>query len=79
MKANKKTIKSEGTRKLLYDFEIREIEVLKNMPVKIWLPWKGQVTWVVTCYIILLADDFQKKSLRLVAFALILQMLLTFI
>ena len=47
------------------------------MPVKIRLPWKRQVTWVVTCYIKLLPDKFWKKSPSLVAFALILKKLLT--
>ena len=36
------------TIKLLFNFKIREIEILKNMPVKKWLPWKRQVTWTVT-------------------------------
>ena len=36
----------------------REIEIVKNMPVKIWLPWKRQVTWTVTCHIKLLPDKF---------------------
>ena len=47
------------------------------MPVKIWLPWKRQVTWTVTCHIKLLPDKFWKKSPSLVAFALILKKLLT--
>ena len=47
------------------------------MPVKIWLPWKRQVTWTVTCQIKLLPDKFWKKSPSLVAFALILKKLLT--
>ena len=38
------------------------------MPVKIWLPWKRQVTWAVTCHIKVLPDKFWKKSLSLVAF-----------
>ena len=50
---------------------------MKNMPVKIWLPWKQQVTWTVTCQIKLLPDKFWKKSPSLVAFALILKKLLT--
>ena len=47
------------------------------MPVKIWLPWKRQVTWTVTCQIKLLPDKFWKKSPSLIAFALILKKLLT--
>ena len=47
------------------------------MSVKIWLPWKRQVTWAVTCYVKLLPDNFQKKSPSLVAFDLILKKLLT--
>ena len=47
------------------------------MPVKIWLPWKRQVTWTVTCHIKLLPDKFWKKSPSLVAFASILKKLLT--
>ena len=39
-------------------FLMREIELLKNMPVKIWLPWKRQVTWTVTCHIKLLPHKF---------------------
>ena len=41
------------------------------------LPWKCQVTWAVKCHIKLLPDKFWKKSLSLVAFALILKKLLT--
>ena len=37
-----KTLKN-AVRKLLFDFKIREIEITKNMPVKIWLAWKRQV------------------------------------
>ena len=58
-------------------FFIREIEIFINMLFKIWLPWKRQVTWTATCQIKLLPDKFWKKSLRLVAFALILKKLLT--
>ena len=39
-------------------FKLREIKILKNMPVKIWLPWKRQVTWTVTYYIKLFPDNF---------------------
>ena len=46
------------------------------MPVKIWLPWKRQVMWTVTCHIKLLPENFWKKSPSLVAFALILKKLL---
>ena len=46
----------------------REFEILKNMSVKIWLPWKRQVTWTVTCHTKLLPDKFWKKSLSLVCF-----------
>ena len=42
-------------------FLIREIEILKNMPIKIRLPWKHQVMWTVTCHIKLLPDKFWKK------------------
>ena len=49
----------------------------KNMPVKIWLPWKHQVTWTVTRHIKFLPDKFWKKSPSLVVFALILKNLLT--
>ena len=54
-------------------FLIREIEILKNMPVKIWLPWKRQVTWTVKCHIKLLPHKFWKKPPSLVVFALILK------
>ena len=47
------------------------------MPFKIRLSWKRQVTWAVTCYIKLLPIDCLKKSASLVAFALILEKLLT--
>ena len=30
----------------------------KTMPVKIWLPWKRQVTWTVTCPVKLFSDNF---------------------
>ena len=50
-------------------FKLREIEILKNMPVKIWLP--------VTCHIKLFPDNFKKKSPSLVGFALTLKKLLT--
>ena len=36
-------------------FKLREIKILKNMPVKIW---KRQVTWTVTCHIKSLPDNF---------------------
>ena len=55
----------------------KRIESLKNMPFKIWLPWKRQVTWTATCHIKLLPDKFWKKSPSLVAFTLILKTLLT--
>ena len=35
---------------------------LKKKPVKIWSPWRRQVTWTVTCHIKLLPDNFLKKS-----------------
>ena len=38
-------------------FKLREIDSLKNMPVKTWLPWEHQVTWTVKCHIKLLQDD----------------------
>ena len=47
------------------------------MLVKIWLPWKRQVTWAVTCHIKLLPYKFWKKFPSLVAFALVLKKLLT--
>ena len=59
-------------------FKLREIEILKNMPVKIWLPWKRQVTWTVTCHIKFFPDNFKKKSPSLIEFALILKKLLTY-
>ena len=58
-------------------FLMREIEFLKNMPFKILLPWKRQVTWTVTSHIKLLPDKFWKKSPSLVAFASMLKKLLT--
>ena len=64
IKTNKNTIKrsknlKNATRKLFLKFLlVREIEVLKNMPVKIWLPWKRQVTWAVTSHIKMLPDKF---------------------
>ena len=58
-------------------FNLRKIEILKNMPVKIWLSWKRQVTWTVTCHIKLFPDNFYKKSPSLVAFASLLKTLLT--
>ena len=58
-------------------FFMREIEIVKNMPFKIWLPWKRQVTWTATCHVKLLPDKLWKKSPSLVAFALILKKLLT--
>ena len=51
--------------------------MLKNMPVQIWLPWKRQVTWTVTCHVKLFLDNFKKNSQSLVAFPLILKKLLT--
>ena len=51
---------------------------MKNMPVKIWLPWKCQVTWTVTCHIKLLPDKVSKKSPSLVVFALIWAVLRSF-
>ena len=64
--------------KAFFDFFlIREIEILKNMPFKIWLPWERQVTWTATCHFELLPDKFWKKSPSLVTFALILKKLLT--
>ena len=39
-------------------FKLREIEILTNMSVKIWLPWKRQVTWTVTCHIKLFPVNF---------------------
>ena len=82
IKTIKNTIKwykdlKNATRKLALIFSIREIEILKKLPVKIWLPWKRQVTWAVTCYIKLLPNKFWKKLPSLVAFALILKKLLT--
>ena len=48
------------------------------MHVKIWLPWKRQIAWAKTCHTKLLPDKFWEKSPRLVAFASILEKLLTF-
>ena len=39
-------------------FKLLGIEILKNMPVKIRLPWKRQVTWTVTCHMKLFPDNF---------------------
>ena len=39
-------------------FKLREIEILKNIPVKIWFQWKRQVTWTVTCHIKLFPVNF---------------------
>ena len=39
-------------------FKLREIKIFKNMPEKIWLPWKRQVTWAVRCHIKLLPLNF---------------------
>ena len=54
-------------------FKLREIEILKNMPVKIWfhgnVKSRGQIK--------LLPGNFKKKSPSLVAFALILKNLWT--
>ena len=46
-------------------FKPREIEILKNVPVKIWLPRKRQAPWTAPCHIKL------EKSPSLVVFALI--------
>ena len=48
-------------KKVFLTFLRREIEIVKNMTVKIWLPWKSQVTRTVTCHIKLLPDKFWKK------------------
>ena len=40
---------------------MREIEILKNMPFKIWLPWKREVTRIVTYHIKSLPDNFLEK------------------
>ena len=39
-------------------FKLRETEIMKNLPVKIWLPWKRQVTWIFTCHIKLFLGNF---------------------
>ena len=57
----------------MFDFKIRKIESLKNMPLNMWLSWKRQVVWAVTYYIKWLPHNYQKKSLNLLAFALILK------
>ena len=49
-------------------FRLRENEILKNMPFKIWLPWKRQVTGIVTCHIKLFPDTFLEKVESLVPF-----------
>ena len=79
---NKNIIKWSKDLKMLQESfplicKLREIENWKNMPLKIWLPWKRQVTWTVTCHIKLLPDNFLKKSASSVAFASILKKLLT--
>ena len=43
-----------------FNFKAREIESLKNMFVQIWLLWKRQVTWTMTCHIKLLPANFPK-------------------
>ena len=58
---------------LVFDFKIREIKMLENMPVKLCLTWKRKIAWAVTCYIKLLPDNFQKKVTSLVAFDLTLK------
>ena len=45
------------------------------MPVKIWLPWKCQATWTVTCRIKLVPGNLKKKSPSLAAFALVTRLL----
>ena len=60
-------------KKAFLIFLIREVK----MPAKIWLPWKSQVTWTLTCHIFLLPNKFSKKSPSLVAFALIFKKLIT--
>ena len=42
-------------------FKLKEIEILKNMLVKIWLLWIRQVMWTVTCHIKLFPDNFLEK------------------
>ena len=49
------------------------MEIFHNMPVKIWLPWKRQVTRAVPSHIKLLPDKLWKKSPSKVALALILK------
>ena len=77
---NKNTIKRSNDKnyykKACFDFFLRrEIEIWENIPAKILLPWKCQVTWAVICHIKLLPNKFWKKSPSLVAFALILKKL----
>ena len=48
----------KNARKLFFNFKIRAIEILKNMPVKIWLTWKHQVMWTAICHIKLFPDNF---------------------
>ena len=39
-------------------FKLREIEILQNIPVKMWLPWKRQATWTVICHIKSFPENF---------------------
>ena len=57
---------------------MREIKLLKNLPVKIWVLWKRQVTWTVICHIKLLPDNFYEKSPSLVVFSFLMKKLLPF-
>ena len=48
---------------------MQENRILKNMPVKMWLPWKRQIAWIKKRDTKLWPDKFQEKLLGLVAFA----------
>lgn len=40
----------------------RKFTISLNMAARIWLPWKHQVPWTVTCHSDIVADGFWAKS-----------------
>ena len=46
-----------------------EIKIWKNMPVKIWLPWKRQCCRPKVTIAKMFPDKFEEKSLNLVVIA----------
>ena len=83
IKTTKTNMNDRKTSKILEKsfsliFLIREIAILINILVKIWLPWKRQVTWTMASHTKFLPDNFKKTSPSLVARALRLRTLLTF-